>query len=148
MKTCGLDVHKKNVFCAVYNGKEYSEVKEYDTTTPDCDPPYFGRHVDYYNGWSEKDEENLFHLLKETKAKFILSTWHHNDWRENEMVKKHWRQFNILTKDHFYHNGGNIENRREVVEALVCNFDISNLNQHNHETKTKPKVKQLELAWE
>ena len=22
------------VFCAIYNGKEYSEVKEYDTTTP------------------------------------------------------------------------------------------------------------------
>jgi transposase len=34
MKTCGLDVHKDNVFCAIYNGKEYSEVKEYETTTP------------------------------------------------------------------------------------------------------------------
>ena len=34
MKTCGLDVHKDSIFCAVYNGKEYSEVKEYDTTTP------------------------------------------------------------------------------------------------------------------
>jgi len=34
MKTCGLDVHKDSVFCAVYNGKAYSEVKEYDTTTP------------------------------------------------------------------------------------------------------------------
>jgi transposase len=34
MKTCGLDVHKDNVFCAVYNGKKYSEVKEYETTLP------------------------------------------------------------------------------------------------------------------
>jgi hypothetical protein len=34
MKTCGLDVHKDTVFCAIYNGKEYSEVKEYGTTTP------------------------------------------------------------------------------------------------------------------
>jgi transposase len=34
MKTCGLDVHKDTVFCAIYDGKEYSEVKEYDTTTP------------------------------------------------------------------------------------------------------------------
>lgn len=25
-----------------------------------CDPPYYGRYVDYYNGWSEKDEELLF----------------------------------------------------------------------------------------
>jgi hypothetical protein len=34
MKTCGLDVHKDNIFCAIYNGKSYSEVKEYVCTTP------------------------------------------------------------------------------------------------------------------
>jgi len=31
MNTCGLDVHKDSIFCAIYNGKEYSEVKEYET---------------------------------------------------------------------------------------------------------------------
>lgn len=112
-----------------------------------CDPPYYGRHVDYYNGWSEQDEELLFNLLSETKAKFILSTWHHNDWRENEMINKLWNKFNIVTKDHFYHNGGNIENRRTVVEALVCNFDIDQIDQHNHGQKAKPKEQQLELIW-
>ena len=90
-----------------------------------CDPPYYGRNVDYYNGWKEKDEELLFDLLSETKSKFILSTWHHNDWRKNEMVDKFWGKFNVVTKDHFYHNGGNIKNRRTVVEALVCNFDTN-----------------------
>jgi hypothetical protein len=34
MKTCGLDVHKDNIFCAIYNGNAYSEVKEYESTTP------------------------------------------------------------------------------------------------------------------
>lgn len=87
-----------------------------------CDPPYFGRYVDYYNGWKETDELNLFNLLSETKAKFILSTWHHNQWRENEMIKKYWGKFNISTRDHFYHSGGKLENRKSVVEALVCNF--------------------------
>ena len=33
MKVCGLDVHKDNVFCAVYNGECYSEVREYETMT-------------------------------------------------------------------------------------------------------------------
>ena len=33
-KVCGLDVHKDNIFCAIYNGSEYSEVKEYSTMTP------------------------------------------------------------------------------------------------------------------
>lgn len=110
-----------------------------------CDPPYLGRHVDYYNGWTEKDEEKLFNLLSDTKAKFILSTWHHNDWRENEMINRFWGKFNIVTKDHFYHNGGNIENRRTIVEALVCNFNTDNFSHHNHGLKEKIKVEQLEL---
>ncbi|MDR1809825.1 MAG: Dam family site-specific DNA-(adenine-N6)-methyltransferase [Prevotella sp.] len=112
-----------------------------------CDPPYFGRHVDYYNGWTEKDEDDLFHLLSETKAKFILSTWHHNDWRENEMIKKYWNKFNIITKDHFYHNGANIENRKAVVEALVCNFDTAEVAQHNRKAKEKSENMQLGLEW-
>ena len=35
MKTCELDVYKDSIFCAIYDGKKYSEVKEYDTTTPE-----------------------------------------------------------------------------------------------------------------
>ena len=112
-----------------------------------CDPPYYGRHVDYYNGWTDQDEELLFTLLSKTKAKFILSTWHHNDWRENEMISKFWNKFNIVTKDHFYHNGGSIENRRTVVEALVCNFNTDQIDQHNHGIKSKPQEQQLELVW-
>ncbi len=113
-----------------------------------CDPPYYGRHVDYYNGWTEQDEELLFNLLSETKAKFILSTWHHNDWRENEMIKKFWSKFNIVTKDHFYHNGGKIENRRTVVEALVCNFDTDKFETHNHGLKMRTRLEQLAIHWD
>ena len=32
MKTSGLDVHKDKIFCAIYDGKSYSEVKEFSTT--------------------------------------------------------------------------------------------------------------------
>lgn len=110
-----------------------------------CDPPYFGRYVDYYNGWTEQDEELLFNLLSKTKAKFILSTWHHNDWRENEMINRFWNKFNIVTKDHFYHSGGNIENRKSIVEALVCNFDLNNIDEHNHGQKEKNSAEQLLL---
>ncbi len=110
-----------------------------------CDPPYFGRYVDYYNGWTEQDEEYLFNLLSKTKAKFILSTWHHNDWRKNEMIAKFWNKFNIVTKDHFYHSGGNIENRRTIVEALVCNFELHNIKEHNHGQNDKNRSEQLVL---
>lgn len=89
-----------------------------------CDPPYYGRYVDYYNGWTEDDEKELYNLLKNTPAKFILSTWHHSEFRENDMMSRYWNEFNVCTKDHFYHNGGNIENRHSIVEALVYNFDL------------------------
>jgi len=32
-KTCGLDVHKDTIFCAIYDGKDFSEVKVFSTLT-------------------------------------------------------------------------------------------------------------------
>ncbi len=87
-----------------------------------CDPPYAGRYVDYYSGWTDKDEGDLFDLLRNTKAKFILSSWHHNDFRYNTNLKKYEREFTVLTHDHFYFAGGRERNRNSVVEALVLNF--------------------------
>ena len=87
-----------------------------------CDPPYFGRYADYYNGWSLQDEERLFQCLERTPAKFILSTWSHNAYRQNPMIDAYWSRFSIHTVPHFYHNGPRMENRRAVTEALVCNF--------------------------
>jgi len=87
-----------------------------------CDPPYIDRHVDYYNGWGDAHERELFSKLSNFKGKFILSTWHHNDYRENEYVKNLWSAHRILTREHFYHVGGKEENRNPVIEALITNF--------------------------
>ena len=124
----------------VFNNRPFQEIIPLATENDIiyCDPPYYGRYVDYYNGWSEEDEGLLFSLLSETKAKFILSTWHHNNWRENEMIGKFWNKFNIVTKDHFYHSGAKVENRQTVVEALVCNFEVDNFDTHNHGLKNIP----------
>ena len=89
-----------------------------------CDPPYFGRYVDYYNGWTEDDEHALFEALDRTHAKFILSTWHHNDYRANDMLTRYWNRFNVTTREHFYLSGGHIENRHAMTEALVFNFEL------------------------
>ena len=105
-----------------------------------CDPPYFGRYVDYYNGWTEDDEETLFTALMRTPAHFILSTWHHNEFRENEMMNRFWNRFNVLTQEHYYHGGGHIENRHPMVEALVFNFDLP-------ETQYQEEIQQFELAF-
>ena len=105
-----------------------------------CDPPYYGRYVDYYNGWTEEDEETLYHALMNTPAHFILSTWDHNEFRANEMMDRLWNQFNVETQEHFYHSGGHIENRHAMVEALVFNFDLHEI------INEEPAQQQLELA--
>ncbi len=105
-----------------------------------CDPPYIERHTDYYNGWDEEQERKLFRLLSNTPAKFILSTWHHNDYRANDYIDSLWRKFNILTREHFYHVGANENNRKPMVEAIVTNFDLPT-NQFDE----RQKPVQLEL---
>ena len=57
------------------------------------------------------------------------------------MINKFWNNFNIVTKDHFYHNGGSIENRRTVVEALVCNFDNDHIDKQNYPNPFNPSSK-------
>ena len=87
-----------------------------------CDPPYIGRHVEYFNGWDEKKEIMLNQLLGKTESKFILSTWHSNDFRENDYLKTIWSAYYILTREHLYHVGGKEKNRNAMLEALVTNY--------------------------
>lgn len=89
-----------------------------------CDPPYIGRHVDYYNGWNENNEIELKKTLEKISGRFILSTWHHNDFRKNEYIDKLWKDFYITTREHFYHVGGHEKNRNPMIEALITNFKV------------------------
>jgi DNA adenine methylase len=90
-----------------------------------ADPPYAGRHVDYYNSWSESDEKELSDILKALPCGFILSTWHSNEFRSNSMISN-WDdpRFHIRTHEHFYHVGSTEDLRHPMIEALVTNFPI------------------------
>jgi len=91
-----------------------------------ADPPYAGRHVDYFNSWSEADEEELARLLKALAGSFILSTWHSNEFRKNLLVEKNWSgpEFHVLLREHFYHVGSSEDLRHPMVEALITNFAV------------------------
>ena len=89
-----------------------------------CDPPYAGRHTDYFNSWSRKDEISLYQKLKTSDAQFILSTWHSNEHRENSSIQMLWSEFNVITCEHFYHVGASESNRKPMLEALVTNFEL------------------------
>jgi len=89
-----------------------------------ADPPYAGRHVDYYNSWSEKDEQDLAAALKGLPCRFVLSTWYQNKYRTNPNVAGEWgaAKFTINTFDHFYHVGPTESLRNSMTEALISNF--------------------------
>ena len=91
-----------------------------------CDPPYIDRHADYFNAWTKEDEYSLHRLLTECPSQFILSTWHHNDYRYNEYIDNLWNQFVIRNREHFYHVGAKEKNRNSMVEAIISNFSVSN----------------------
>ena len=89
-----------------------------------ADPPYAGRHVDYYNSWSEKDERDLAAALKTLPCRFVLSTWYQNKYRTNPTVQNEWgvTGFTINQFEHFYHVGPTEDLRNSMTEALISNF--------------------------
>lgn len=87
-----------------------------------CDPPYIGRHTDYYNSWDEACEVQLFETLRLCPAPFMLSTWHSNQHRQNPYIESLWSAFHIVTRQHFYHIGAREQNRKPMLEALVLNY--------------------------
>lgn len=86
-----------------------------------CDPPYIGRHVDYYDTWTEQDEWQLQMLLERSAARFMISTWHSNQFRSNDYLKTIWQNYLIVTTQHFYHLGAKEANRHAMTEALILN---------------------------
>ena len=87
-----------------------------------CDPPYVGRHVDYYDSWDEDSERALRGALMESGARFMLSTWHSNQHRANAHLQTLWRRFPVTTRRHFYHVGAREKNRKPMLEALVTSY--------------------------
>lgn len=86
-----------------------------------ADPPYMGRNTCYYNEWSEEDENDLHAILSSANFHFLLSTWHSDRKRINPCIEKY-RNFQIMTRDHYYFIGPKEENRFSVSEALITNF--------------------------
>lgn len=87
-----------------------------------CDPPYIGRHVDYYDDWDEEKEYLLNRALTNSGARFMLSTWDHNKYRNNEYLVKIWGDCRKVTQEHFYHIGAKEQNRNFMYEALMMNY--------------------------
>lgn len=82
------------------------------------DPPYVGRHSTYYNAWDEKEADELASTVKELDCGFAYSMWKSNEYRENEHLE-HFKDYPVVTKNHFYHVGSTEDLRNEMEEAVV-----------------------------
>lgn len=100
-----------------------------------CDPPYIGRHVDYYDSWDEEREIKLRDLLVKSGANFMLSTWDYNKYRKNEYISSVWSFCSKINKEHFYFVGAKEENRSAIVEALLMNYNNENGSCHTENEK-------------
>lgn len=105
-----------------------------------CDPPYVGRHVDYFDSWDGHSERSLYNVLQSTEVRFLLSTWHSNEHRENVCLRTIWSDFEVSTTEHFYHIGAQEKNRKPMLEALVTNYV-----QVRRNTEYKTSEKQMML---
>lgn len=132
-------------------GQTLSELKNTDFVY--SDPPYIGRHVDYFDSWSKEEEVNLKNGLLKSNCKFILSTWLSNKYRTNDYVFTIWNDCYVATKEHFYHVGGQESNRNAVYEAILSNIElkdsISNDEMYsrikNEESQLTTKTKVYEI---
>jgi len=130
-------VNQVNRVAAIIRVKDYQfSCMTYETTIRSAvpgdviyaDPPYISRHNDYYNGWDDSDEQRLATELQGAPCRLLLSTWHSNSFRSNSCLGMFWSQYHISTREYFYHVGARENNRHPMVEALVTNYDPSELS--------------------
>ena len=90
------------------------------------DPPYVERNSTYFNAWTEEKNEELFCFIASLESRFILSNWLASDYRENNHIKTHFENghFNVLPIEHFYHVGGQENNRNAILECLITNYSL------------------------
>ena len=83
------------------------------------------------------DETELGDFLKRLPCRFILSTWHSNEFRTNPMIERDWNdtRFHILMREHFYHVGSTEDLRHPMIEALVTNFPVHAIQSEAEETE-------------
>lgn len=83
------------------------------------DPPYEGRHTDYYNDWTTEQTKQLIERMLQLPCGFALSMWLENPYRRNLLVDYLSGRLAVRVYEHFYHIGGEETNRNWVREALV-----------------------------
>lgn len=92
------------------------------------DPPYIGRHADYYSLWNPDEAAKLASAAQKLPCGFAASMWSRNSYRENEHIDVCWNKAVIREYSHFYHVGSNEKYRNEMLEALIIKSGFETTN--------------------
>ena len=118
----------------VMEGKDWEfVVQDWRTTIADakprdviyCDPPYIGRHTDYYSSFTDHEADDLAEALIKTAAGFALSMWLENKYRRNDYVDRWFADFPQRTMSHFYHVGPSESLRNQMTEVVILSEKVS-----------------------
>lgn len=110
-----------------------------------ADPPYIGRHTDYFNQWSEIQAQELAHTIQQIPCGFALSMWKANRYRINQHLDDYRDKTVERTQSHFYHVGATENLRNSMEEALLIRRGYEAIPT-NAEMETSPLFAQLSLA--
>lgn len=113
------------------------------------DPPYIGRHADYYQSWTDMQAVKLSQTAKRLTCGFALSMWLENKYRRNAHLDDCWSDCETRVCSHFYHVGSHEELRNEMQEALVIKHGFAVPDVHLQKTAGPVNLDlQLRLALE
>lgn len=110
------------------------------------DPPYIGRHTDYYNRWDEEDAIRLARAVKDLPCGFAVSMWLQNRYRRNLHVDMYWSGMEIRVYTHFYHVGATEALRHPMDEVLIIRPDYAAPARDSWRARTTASSTQLSLA--
>ena len=99
------------------------------------DPPYIGRHTDYFNTWDATEAARLAQTAKALQCGFALSMWLENRHRKNIHIEEHWSGLELRVCSHFYHVGSSEELRNEMDEALIIKPGFATPDSGKQKTK-------------
>jgi DNA adenine methylase len=110
------------------------------------DPPYIGRHVDYYSQWGETEADSLSREARALPCGYALSMWMENKYRVNDHIPSMWPNHPIRKASHFYHVGSSEALRNEMLEALVIRPGYETDDKGTYQTKRSKVDPEMQLS--
>jgi DNA adenine methylase len=110
------------------------------------DPPYIGRHTDYYDQWSESDAIELSQVAQSLPCGFALSMWKQNKYRMNPHIAQYWSAMVERATMHFYHVGPTENLRNSIEEVLLIKPGYEEVSLQASKNIIKPVQMRLALV--